>query len=142
MVLGLRQKILALTRLQTCQCNIIPQAVPVDRQVVEVPVTAQKVLTKLVYDAVPTLTDIQAIMNHEFGETQKSKTPVFKVQVIHVIIVCHYMDHIFEHQRYFAHTAYLCVCKNLTIKAIISPNSTTQLKFVIEMQCFVLVRNL
>jgi hypothetical protein len=45
MVLGLRQKILALTSLQACQCDIIPQAVPMDREIVEVPVNSRKLLT-------------------------------------------------------------------------------------------------
>jgi hypothetical protein len=75
MVLGLRQKILALTGLQACQCDIIPQTVSMDRQVVEVPVIAGKELTKLACNAT-TLTDIHAVMNHEFGEIQKSQNTV------------------------------------------------------------------
>jgi hypothetical protein len=75
MVLGLRQKILALTGLQACQCDIVPQAVSMDRQVVEVPVIVGKVLTKLVCNATA-LTDIHAVMNHEFGEIHQSQNTV------------------------------------------------------------------
>jgi hypothetical protein len=41
-VLGLRQKILTLTSLQACQCDIITHAVPMDRQIVEVPAVMWK----------------------------------------------------------------------------------------------------
>jgi hypothetical protein len=68
MVLGLRQKILALMGLQAYQCDITLQAVPVDREVIELPVTAQKMFTKLAYNTAPTLTDTQAVINHKFGE--------------------------------------------------------------------------
>jgi hypothetical protein len=51
MVLGLGQKILALTGLQACQCDIISQTVPMDRHVVDAPITARKMLTKLAYNA-------------------------------------------------------------------------------------------
>ena len=78
MVLGLRQKILALTGLQACQCDIIPQAVPMDRQVVEVPVTARKMLNKLACNATKTTTlaDIHAVLNHELGDIWKSQITV------------------------------------------------------------------
>jgi hypothetical protein len=66
-VLGLRQEILALTSLQACQCDIIPQAVPMDRQIVEVPLTAGTMLTKLACNTT-TLTDIHAVINHELGD--------------------------------------------------------------------------
>jgi hypothetical protein len=47
MVLGLRKKILALAGLQACQCDIIPQAVPMDREVVEVLVGKSKFMHSL-----------------------------------------------------------------------------------------------
>jgi len=61
MVLGLRKKILALAGLQACQCDIIPQAVPMDREVVEVPAAAGKMLTKLACNATTTSADIHAV---------------------------------------------------------------------------------
>jgi hypothetical protein len=71
-VLGLRQKILALTGLQACQCYIIPQAVPMDRQVVEVPVAAGKMLIKLACNTTTTLLTYMLSL----GDIWKSQTKI------------------------------------------------------------------